>query len=223
MVRWMENQGQELHQITPQHNTRQDASRQDKKRHVRTRQDKTRQDKTRQDKTRQDKTRQNKPSRPISPPLPFIEQDRLHLCTLSTFSLETFHKRPYSCLSSIDTFAYPVGALCAMLWQCTHTSRTTIHTFIQIEKHEERGYTKRWCKNEGRKGISFKRRFLPYLSLASDLTPSHPNSTRLPTTATPDARKREGSRRRSSTMYRSCVKLKWHINFSLSNIYSFVI
>ncbi len=108
-----------------------------------------------------------------------------------------------------------------MLWQCTHTSRTTIHTFIRIEKHEERRYTKRWCKNEGRKGISFKRRFLPYLSLASDLTPSHPTSTRLPTNATPDARKREGIRRRSSTMYRSCVKLKWHINFSLSNIYSF--
>ena len=145
-----------------------------------------------------------------------------NLCTLSTFSLQTFHKRPYSCLSSIYTFTYPVCDLCAMLWQCTHTSRTTIHIFIRIAKHEKRGNKKRWRKNEGWKGISFKRGFLPYLSLPSDLTHSHPTSTRLPTTATPDARKREAKSKDKLTVYRSCVKLKWHINFSLSNKYYFL-
>ena len=73
----------------------------------------TRQDKTK--KTRHDTTRQKKPSAFPLPPLPPREQDRLHLCTLFTFSLQTFHKRAYACLSSTDTFTYPVCALCTML------------------------------------------------------------------------------------------------------------
>ena len=126
LVRWRENLRQELHQHnTTQHEarhvkTRQDKTRQDNTRQYKTTQDKTRQDKTREDKTRQAKARkakarQNKPSSPLLRPLCSREQDRLHLCTLSTFSYYTLHKNPYLCLISIDTFTYPVCALCAVL------------------------------------------------------------------------------------------------------------
>ena len=93
-VRWREKEGQELHQHnTTRHNTKQI-------RYV-----KTRQNKTRHDKARQAKTKNALPQ----------EQDRLKLCTLSTFSLQTFHKRPYSCLSYTDTFTCPVCVLCTKL------------------------------------------------------------------------------------------------------------
>ena len=85
---------------------------------------KTRPDKTRHDTARQAKTKNALPA-PSHHSSPM--QDRLKLCTLPTFSLQTFHKCPYSCLSPTDTFTCPV---CTLRESCdsAHTRHERLST-----------------------------------------------------------------------------------------------
>ena len=70
---------------------------------------KTRQYKTRHDTARTSQDKNCPPALPLPPLLPqAIPTKTLHT---PHFSLQTFHKCPYSCLSSTDTFTCPVCAL----------------------------------------------------------------------------------------------------------------
>ena len=107
--------------------------------------------------TRQDKPRQNMPSVLPLPPLPPRQQDRLRLCTIFTFFLQTFHKRPYSChLSFIRRHLY-LPCLCSVCYAVTvHTHATNNYSHLHPDSETSRQTKlKRLSEKEGMKAHPF--------------------------------------------------------------------
>ncbi len=183
---------------TTQHKMRQDTSRQDK----------IRQDKTRQDKTRQ--ARQNKPSHPL-PPDSLAKSKTNYTSAHSPLFLFKMFTNAHIHVFHPYTPSPTLSVISVQCCDSAHTRHEPLSTSSSGQKNTKREETKTVTQKRGVERASVLNGdsyHTFHFHQTSDLTPSHPTSTRLPTTATPDARKREGKSKDELTVYRSCVKLK---------------